>query len=390
MDYEFHELANIFPAMSEGDFSTLVEQIRKNGQRHPIVLCEGKILDGRHRYRACLQLGITPKFVELGGSDESKLEFVIDNNLAHRHLTESQRAIVGAEIASRKRGGDAGFHKSNTPRGVLDVPTQSEVAERFNVSVNSVQRARKVIDEGASELVEAVKAGTIAVKPAAEIATLPKEEQTKLVFDGEDSMLQAAKEVRQRRAAEKKAQQAELKAVPIVIPDGKYQTIVIDPPWDIAHIDRDTRPNQLAVPYPTMNEQELLDFDLPKMAHENCHLYMWVTHKHLPQALRLAEHWGFRYQCLMTWVKNVGFTPFSWMYSTEHVLFCRRGSLKLLKLGKRLDFSAKVREHSRKPDEFYDLVRECSPGPRIDVFSREKREGFDQFGNEVEKFVEVA
>ena len=74
------------------------------------------------------------------------------------------------------------------------------------------------------------------------------------------------------------------------------------------------------------------------------------------------------------------------MYDTEHVLFCRRGSLDLLKLGKQLGFKAKVREHSRKPDEFYDLVREVSPGPRIDVFSREKREGFDQWGNETGRF----
>jgi N6-adenosine-specific RNA methylase IME4 len=90
----------------------------------------------------------------------------------------------------------------------------------------------------------------------------------------------------------------------------------------------------------------------------------------------------------MTWVKNVGITPFSWMYSTEHVLFCTKGSLPLLEIGRRLDFSAKVREHSRKPDVFYDLVREVSPGPRLDVFSREKREGFDQYGNEVDKYVQ--
>ena len=60
--------------------------------------------------------------------------------------------------------------------------------------------------------------------------------------------------------------------------------------------------------------------------------------------------------------------------------------MPLLKNGLRLDFSGKVREHSRKPDEFYDLVRRASPGPRIDIFSREKRDGFDQYGHEVGKF----
>lgn len=171
------------------------------------------------------------------------------------------------------------------------------------------------------------------------------------------------------------------------IPIGKYSCLIVDPPWPMQKIERDVRPNQVEFDYPTMSEDELKVFPLPDWTADDCHLYLWTTQKHLPLALRLAEHWGFKYQCLMTWVKNVGFTPFSWMYSTEHVLFCTKGNLPLLALGKRLDFSAKVREHSRKPDEFYDLVREVSPGPRLDVFSREKRDGFEQYGNEVEKYV---
>jgi N6-adenosine-specific RNA methylase IME4 len=180
---------------------------------------------------------------------------------------------------------------------------------------------------------------------------------------------------------------AQLKENGVSLPTGQYSCLVVDPPWPMQKIERDVRPNQFEFDYPTMSEDELRAFPLPDLAADDCHLYLWTTQKYLPMALRLAEHWGFKYQCLMTWVKNVGFTPFSWMYSTEHVLFCTRGSLPLLALGRRLDFSAKVREHSRKPDEFYDLVREVSPGPRMDVFSREMREGFEQYGNEVDKYV---
>ncbi len=172
----------------------------------------------------------------------------------------------------------------------------------------------------------------------------------------------------------------------VAIPKGKYSTIVIDPPWPMKKIDREVRPKQIGFDYPTMNEEELKEFLTPDIIANDAHLYLWVTHKFLPMGLRLAEHWGFKYQCLMTWVKNVGFTPFSWMYSTEHVIFAIKGSLPLLRKGMRLDFNAKVREHSRKPDEFYDLVKEASPSPRIDIFSREKRKGFSQAGNEIEKF----
>jgi len=78
------------------------------------------------------------------------------------------------------------------------------------------------------------------------------------------------------------------------------------------------------------------------------------------------------------------------MYSTEHVLFCTKGDLPLLDIGRRVDFVGKVREHSRKPDEFYQLVLDVSPGPRVDVFARENHVGFTAWGNEVTKYDAMA
>lgn len=188
------------------------------------------------------------------------------------------------------------------------------------------------------------------------------------------------------RSEEMSAHTESLRNEQVELPKGKYHTIVVDPPWPIKTIQREVRPNQVKLDYPTMHISELAAFPVEDLSHTDCHLYLWTTHKYLPAALELAEAWGFNYQCQLTWIKNVGFTPYTWMYSTEHVLFCRRGNLPFLKRGERLDFAGKTREHSRKPDEFYDKVRLVSPGPRIDVFSREKRDGFDQLGNEVERF----
>ena len=192
---------------------------------------------------------------------------------------------------------------------------------------------------------------------------------------------------REIKRQEQQERNEELKEKGADLPTNTYACLVVDPPWQMQKIDRDLYPNQVDFEYPTMTENELKDFPLPSFSGDDCHLYLWTTQKHLPLALRLAEHWGFKYQCLLTWVKNVGFTPYSWMYTTEHVLFCTKGNLPLLEQGRRIDFSAKRREHSRKPDEFYDLVRDVSPGPRLDVFSREKRDGFEQYGYEVEKYV---
>lgn len=172
-----------------------------------------------------------------------------------------------------------------------------------------------------------------------------------------------------------------------VLPLKKYRAIVIDPPWPMEKILRDERPNQFNFDYPTMEIDEIKALPIKDMAlDDGCHIYLWTTQKFLPVAFEVFEAWGVHYQCLMTWVKNVGFTPFSWMYSTEHCLFGRIGSLPLLKLGMRLDFEAKVREHSRKPGEFYNIVKQVSPEPRLDWFSREPHEGFEQYGNETAKF----
>jgi len=87
----------------------------------------------------------------------------------------------------------------------------------------------------------------------------------------------------------------------------------------------------------------------------------------------------------MTWRKNVGFTPFSWMYDTEHVIFARRGNLTLTQLGLRLSFDAPVIGHSVKPAVFYERVLAASPGPRLEMFARREREGFIAWGNEVSR-----
>ncbi|MGH7274016.1 MAG: MT-A70 family methyltransferase [Nitrospiria bacterium] len=151
-------------------------------------------------------------------------------------------------------------------------------------------------------------------------------------------------------------------------------------------IEREERPNQgVELDYPTMTIEEIAGLPVSDLAHvEGCHLYLWVTQKYLPAGLEMVEAWGLRYQCLMTWCKNVGFTPFSWMYDTEHVIFATTGNLKLNQLGLRLSFDAPVNGHSIKPDVFYqERVLLASPGPRLEMFARRQREGFEVWGNEV-------
>lgn len=167
---------------------------------------------------------------------------------------------------------------------------------------------------------------------------------------------------------------------------GVWRTVVLDPPWRMEKIEREERPNQGQwLDYPTMDVDEIAQLPIPQLVDpDGAHVYVWTTHRYLPRALDLLSEWGCRYECQLTWRKNVGITPYSWMYDTEHVLFARAGAgLALNRNGLRLSFSAPVTGHSRKPDVFYERVRAVSPEPRLEMFARDPREGFVPWGDEV-------
>lgn len=376
-----HPVADIFPRMTAAEYSALRDDIKANGQREPIWVFDGQIIDGRHRAQACEEIGIEPAVREYDGDESGLVGFVVSLNLHRRHLDESQRAMVAGKLANLPAHRPAG----SAPIGAV---TQDSAAELLNVGRRSVQRAREVLDNGAPELVAAVERGEVSVSAAASVAEAPKDRQVEIVARGRDEILAAAKQIRTEHAERRRVELAALKSERPPLPDGRFETIVIDPPWEMQKIERDVRPNQVAFDYPTMNEAELATFDVPAIAADDCHLFCWTTHKHLPMALRLLESWGFRYVCTMVWHKPGGFQPIGLpQYNCEFALYARRGSPQFIDTKAfPACFEAPRREHSRKPDEFYDLVRRVTAGPRIDVFSREARPGFEQFGNETAKF----
>lgn len=169
-------------------------------------------------------------------------------------------------------------------------------------------------------------------------------------------------------------------------PEGLYRTIIIDPPWPIKNISRDVAPRQEGFSYETMSVEEISEMGVP--ADEHCHCWLWTTQKFLPEAFKILEAWDFKYIFTMVWHKNGGFQPVKLpQYNCEFVLFGRRGGLEFLDTKDFFTcFDGKRREHSRKPENFYDLVRRVSPEPRINMFTREPVEGFEGWGNESEKF----
>lgn len=193
-----HTYADLFPMMPDDQFAQLCEDIAKNGLREPITLFEGMILDGRNRNKACEKLGIQPITRPWNGKG-SPLDYVISKNLTRRHLSETQRAMVAAKIATLQHG-DNQFKQQDAPIGASSQPiSQPAAAKLLNVSRRSVQRATEVRDHGIPQLQEEVEAGRVSVTAAAEVARLPAEQQEKIVSGGRKQIIEAAQTVKKEK-----------------------------------------------------------------------------------------------------------------------------------------------------------------------------------------------
>lgn len=166
----------------------------------------------------------------------------------------------------------------------------------------------------------------------------------------------------------------------------QYETIMVDPPWRFRY-----RPPRGAVSYPTLSVQQLIDMgsQVQRLTAPNAHLYMWSTDVHLPDALLVIQAWGFRYIQIITWFKVRMGLGFYFRHSTEPLLYAVRGKGRL----NRRDLPNYVVEprtrHSRKPEAAYRLMEVASPEPRLELFARKRREGWDAWGNEVDCDVDL-
>ena len=164
---ERHQLSAAFPDMPDEDFEDLLESIKNHGQREPITTYENKILDGWHRFKACLQLDINPSFYEYDGKDP--VAYVIDLNLNRRHLSPSQKAMA---VVTCNAWLHEGRPQKTPPRGgvVTSVNKSSEqMAKEAGVGTRTVERARKVAQSGDKDVIEAVKKGAMSLSEAIKI-----------------------------------------------------------------------------------------------------------------------------------------------------------------------------------------------------------------------------
>jgi N6-adenosine-specific RNA methylase IME4 len=166
----------------------------------------------------------------------------------------------------------------------------------------------------------------------------------------------------------------------------KYATIYADPPWPEYGGGKIKRGADRH--YPLMSIKEIKAMPIQDITEDNAHLYLWVTNNYLPAGLEVMQAWGFRYVTTITWAKDrIGLGQY-FRGMTEHCLFGVKGKLPYKTLdGKRQQgrtlLVAPRERHSQKPAEMYDMIERVSYGPYMELFARNKRAGWDSWGNEV-------
>lgn len=178
----------------------------------------------------------------------------------------------------------------------------------------------------------------------------------------------------------------------------KYRTIVADPPWKYTKNPTGSTTSAEGH-YPTMTTDAMSELPVTDLAADDAHIYVWVTNPVLTEqrmqyvgslnAPALVRAWGFEPKALITWHKTgppgMGFY---WRGQTEHIILGVRGKCPIPAANRiRNLFESPRGRHSVKPGLFYDLVERVSPGPRLEMFAREQRMGWDVWGNEVDSHV---
>jgi len=433
---EPHRLCRLFPAMAGQELGALIEDVAAHGVRQRIVLFAGQILDGRNRYAAACAAGLPDADLpfarfEDGEFGRDPLAFVLSQNLHRRHLSESQRAMVAAEVANLGHGGvrrGASDQVANLPLETEEAVavaavTQAEAAEMLQVSKRSVGAAGVVLDQGAPVLQEAVRAGEVSVSVAAAVSALPVEEQVVLVARGEAEILAKAKLIRKAKSFARHYQRQRkgeaIAAKKPGLPGRLFPIVLIDVPRASNSYDEVTGSEKAPTNhYPCMSFRELLDFPINDFAAPDCVIGYWSTAASLLDDLEILAEWGFvafrprgvdgrllrdpageplgpvgggKYGSQQVWHKQrVGNkTGMGRWFRDQHefLLFARRGNIPAPLPGTQSVscFDAEFAGHSVKPHDFVrGWIDRCWPEmAKIEIFARgEAPAGWTFWGNQ--------
>lgn len=383
---ENHPAADAFPMMDPSRYAELLDDISVHGQREAITLYEGKILDGRNRYKACLELGIIPKTKKFDGDPWA---YVWSLNGSRRDRGAEQRYLIWKvcheqseawqaeqariqEEANLKRS-EAAKAQPRTEEGKFTGAAE----QRYLQWKLSQEGNEPVIQQSIVTPAEDHRKGQQAKAAASKTNPGAVARGDKIAKERPDLAEGIRKGTIKPAAAHRQMKKDEVKEKTKALPKGQYRVIYADPPWKYKDAqavkgDYGTGTGAAEGHFPSMSMAELKALDIKGMAAPDSVLFLWATCPLLEDALALARAWGFKYKAQFIWDKvkhNMG------NYNSvrhEILLICTRGS-GTPEVSKLFD-SVQVIErttHSRKPEEFRRIIDTLYPsGPRIELFCR--------------------
>jgi len=340
------EYAKLLPELSASEYEALKSSIREEGQHYPIILnSQNYILDGHNRYRICQELGLEPQLARMDFSDPLlEKKFVITVNLKRRHLNDYQKAELAyplldleEELAEKRQKAGITLRPNERKGEAIEI-----VAKEAGLSRVTFQRAKTVIEKAPEEVKEKLRNGDMSINYAYMSINRGEKEKTREP-----------------------------------LPEGVFDIIYADPPWDYDFLVRGSP----KLHYDTMSLQEIVDLKIPVA--DDAVLFLWTTNPMLPSALTVMGQWGFEYKTNLVWVKDAFGTGYYFRGQHELLLVGKKGNVPA-PLEENRPVSVLIsprREHSRKPDEVYELIERMYPNRSyLELFARTKREGWTSWG----------
>ena len=345
-----------------GDLTELAESMYRHGLLHPIVITtERRLIAGQRRLEAAKLLGwkrIPVRVVDIDGAAHAEA----DENTIRLDFTPSERVAIAKTIEAAERKAAKDRVRTQRPPGKSPgdreaTTARTRIAKRVGTSYKTLERAREVVTAARDE---PDKYGYLVEK-----------------MDRSGSVAAAHRELIVKRKSN------EIEKNPPQLPTGKYETIVADPPWEYP------TGSEWSLPYPSMTLNEIKGLDVASLAADDCVLWLWTTNAHLRVAYDVLDAWGFEYKSILTWVKDrMGLG--AWLRNkTEHCLLAVRGKPVWRAGSCTTVLTADRRAHSQKPQEFYRMVEQLCPGPKVELFCRDPRPSWAVHGDEVEPLIRI-
>jgi len=361
------EYEEMVPPLTETEYETLKQSVIENDFYERIKISKNRvILDGHHRYKVWKETGIIPKFeVKPFNSVFEERKYVIKANLERRQLNAYQitglaiklETIESEEAQLRQKKtipqkGQKGFQKrEDINKSVLGSnehhigKARDIAAKQYNISSTTFHRAKTIHEKGSPELKAKVASGETSIN-----------------------------------YAYNKINRIERHTETPDLPEGEYDILYADPPWDYTFKFRGNPENH----YPTMKTPEICELKIPST--ENAVLFLWATNPKLEEALQVINSWGFTYKTNIVWVKDRIGTGHYVRGLHELLLICVKGSMPTPMEQTRPPsvLNSPTRKHSQKPDEVYELLESMYPNRKyLELFARNNREEWTSWGNEV-------